>query len=357
MHTDSEETAEKFKAMLKQYSALPKSTEQIYQSVQMLRKAVEYHEQILEQGDAYLLDTEYMEKWIGMDLLSPKTVDQMLAYYAHLSGSFPISSEYLAEINHLQLSLKYLAEARQVPPTANSAIRCCRALCRTIELISQEGDENYPCSKILKKLKGLTNKVKSKIPQRCQRAGLIRAIKVETHPSQKIKDACCKTFFDRRDPHRTIYWTQGRAGNLEYKTRVTALHKAMNELQTLEKQVKKIRSEKILNPICHNLSKEDFTIRSIGKKLCPFLTAGGSFIAKALSEDGMRQIFQENDIEVSEQSRLALIFEDMKRSEERKFKERQAKKQLQPKKSSTNDYAYEKVNGNDFWTLMFHRQL
>lgn len=137
-----------------------------------------------------------------------------------------------------------------------------------------------------------------------------------------------------------------------------ALRGALNELENLEKQINKRRVKNILKPVRHNLSQEDFKTHYRGEMVCPFLLSEGSVLddINALSEPGMKMIFQKFDISESEQERFALLFEDMQKSEMRKLQEKQAKQQSRPRRTTTDDYADELVDVEDFWTLLFHQR-
>jgi len=357
MHLRSEGSRERFKAMLRRFPHLSKSTTQLYKADKNLERAVEYHQQILQQGDGYLLDSKFMHKWSDMDLQSPKTAQQMLAYFARLGGIFPISDRYLTNTKHFELSLKYLKEERRVPSPNRFAYRCSIALRAAIELIGTEGDEATPGSKILKKTKGATKKVVDRIP--AQRAKHIQRINFRTHSAQDIKEECCRTYLsNRRVSSRTVYWKQRNPdGTLEYKTKIKALRSAVNELENFENQRNKRRVKSIMKPVRHNLSQEDFKTFYKGEMVCPFLLADGSGLdERALKEAGMKMIFQRCEVSESEQERFALLFEDMQNSEMRKLQEKRVKQQSKPQKATTDDYADEHVTVDDFWNLLFHQR-
>lgn len=222
MHMHSEDTRTKFKALLDRFPHLSKSTTQLYKADKNIERTVEYHQQIFRQGDEHLLNTQYMQKWYGMHLQSPKTAQQMLAYFARLGAIYPISGKYLSDIKHLELSLKYLAENRCIPLPQYYPDRCSKALCGSIELIGTEGDEECPGSKILKKIKGAIEKVKRSIlSQIRRRANDIRDIDASTHSAQQIKDLCCRIYLSNsRNPSRTVYWKNPKEdGTFEYKTK------------------------------------------------------------------------------------------------------------------------------------------
>lgn len=343
MHMKDKETEIAFEKLRARFSHLPKSSEALYQADKNIRRAAKHLGEIWESGKSHLLNNDLMAERTNIDFETPKSEQQLLAYFANEGGIFPIGTESLSDIRYLELSLKSINEGNHhfCSRREDFANRCANAIRGLVNLFSVE------VVKILDKYRAAMDKVISVLMRLSDKLEVgwqrIPPFQVCENSAESIMETLSNVHY-RNSSWRRLYFREriNEDGAHVYKTEEKELRKALNALRNIELQFHNWRNKKLVKQLRRVCCQDDFKTVGEGEKVNPFFKKGSSELDERVLLGEMEVIFEECGIQHwrSEQHRFALLFENALAEERAKVA-----------------YADKQIPIEDVWLMLYGQQM